>query len=389
MAIFKEITPADVNRVGSFLNQVVDIVQSDISGSGISGTSTRKCYEQFISQSATSGLFQTVYDQPADLQTANAVADFSVGLFYSGTVVQAAKTGETSTGLLLFSSQTLMVREKIDTYKNYAATLLGNADSAFYAPYTSTDAANKIENALFIDFKRLFKRDFLKKETFAMKFYTSASNTSGNPVANNLSITSEQGPVIVTDAGANTIDATVFGGRYGNLVNATNTAETLGLLFYDAGTAILDFGKIVSGTQELRGHISSVNGTRVFTGSFNQLLISGSVDDVVNHVCSTRFSSGSLTGITFQNVTEINSMTVACRASANEFNYSSNPTYTDSQNRIVVIEAGQEQYQTAFSFITSVGLYDANNNLLAVAKMSRPIQKSLEKDLLIKVRLDF
>jgi hypothetical protein len=282
-----------------------------------------------------------------------------------------------------------MVREKIDTYKNYAATLLGNADSPFYAPYTSANSTDKIESALFIDFKRLFKRDFLKKETFALKFYTTASSVNGDPIANNLSLTSELGPVIVTDAGANTIDATTFGGRYGNLINATNTSQTLGLLFYDAGTAILDLAKVVSGTQALLGHISTVNGTQAYAGTFNQLLISGSVDDVLNHVCSTRFSSGSLTGITFQNVTEINSMTVACRASANEFNYSSNPTYTDSQNRIVVVEPGQEQYQTAFSFITSVGLYDANNNLLAVAKMSRPIQKSLEKDLLIKVRLDF
>ena len=38
---------------------------------------------------------------------------------------------------------------------------------------------------------------------------------------------------------------------------------------------------------------------------------------------------------------------------------------------------------------TTVGMYDANDNLLAVAKLSRPIEKNDEKDITIRVRLDF
>ena len=34
-------------------------------------------------------------------------------------------------------------------------------------------------------------------------------------------------------------------------------------------------------------------------------------------------------------------------------------------------------------------MYDANDNLLAVAKLSRPIEKNDEKDITIRVRLDF
>jgi hypothetical protein len=80
---------------------------------------------------------------------------------------------------------------------------------------------------------------------------------------------------------------------------------------------------------------------------------------------------------------------VFCRAAADEFNYSSNPTFVDNSNRIVVIDPGQEDVQQSFSYITSVGLYDANDNLLAVAKLSRPVQKSPERDLTLRVRLDF
>ena len=45
--------------------------------------------------------------------------------------------------------------------------------------------------------------------------------------------------------------------------------------------------------------------------------------------------------------------------------------------------------QKSFSFVTTVGLYDANEQLLAVAKLSRPVEKNDEKDFTFRVRLDF
>ena len=93
--------------------------------------------------------------------------------------------------------------------------------------------------------------------------------------------------------------------------------------------------------------------------------------------------------MTFQNITNINSTLIFCRATADEFNYSSNPAFVDSDGRIVVIDEGLEDLQRTFSFITTVGLYDANNNLLAVAKLSRPVEKTDEKDLTFRIRLDF
>jgi hypothetical protein len=91
--------------------------------------------------------------------------------------------------------------------------------------------------------------------------------------------------------------------------------------------------------------------------------------------------------LTFQNVTNINSTLVFCRATADEFNYSANPTFTDADGNIIVID--DPTTDRTFSYITTVGLYDANDNLLAVAKMSRPIEKNDEKDLTFRVRLDF
>jgi hypothetical protein len=84
---------------------------------------------------------------------------------------------------------------------------------------------------------------------------------------------------------------------------------------------------------------------------------------------------------------------IFCRAPADEFNYSSNPTYVDTvdstKGRIVVIDPGQEDKQESFTYVTAVGMYDSSDNLLAVAKLSRPVEKSSERDLTFRVRLDF
>ena len=168
--------------------------------------------------------------------------------------------------------------------------------------------------------------------------------------------------------------------------------------------------KIISGSERVSGSIESVTdasvdgqigrvclGDNTGTPGSNRtakfipdLMVSASMDAIVNHIASCRVSSGSLTALTFQNNTQINSTLVFCRATADEFNYSSNPTYVNqSTNKITVIESGQESTQKPFSYFTTVGLYDANDNLVAVAKMSRPIEKNDEKDLTIRVRLDF
>jgi hypothetical protein len=74
------------------------------------------------------------------------------------------------------------------------------------------------------------------------------------------------------------------------------------------------------------------------------------------------------------------------RANNREFNFSNNPTYVTGSNG--------EFYQSTFknnpkSYITSVGLYNDANELLAVAKLSKPVLKSYDAELAVKVRLDF
>ena len=100
-------------------------------------------------------------------------------------------------------------------------------------------------------------------------------------------------------------------------------------------------------------------------------------------------SSGTLTSMAFQNQTNIQSSIYFCRAAPGEFNYSTNPTYLDANGNLQVIEDQTDPTERSFTFITTVGLYNANNEVMAVGKLSRPIEKNDEKDLTIRVRLDF
>ena len=73
------------------------------------------------------------------------------------------------------------------------------------------------------------------------------------------------------------------------------------------------------------------------------------------------------------------------RATNREFNYSNNPTYIDADGFFV-----EGTFETdPQTFITTVGLLNDANEMIAVAKTSQPIVKSFDKEVLIKVKLSF
>jgi hypothetical protein len=243
-----------------------------------------------------------------------------------------------------------------------------------------------------------------------MKFFKDAARTYPLPNLNKSltgSLEIASATYIYTDVGSSNNRNFVAGGEVGSIVDSANTSNAVGLMFYDRGIAVFDLAKIASSSQVMSGAIDAMNGVGGVGFNAGQtmmgglmaenpsakfipdFLVSGSMNNILDHICGVRFHSASLSAMTFQNVTTINSMLVFCRAAADEFNYSSNPTYIDGNNRIVVIESGQEDSQQSFTMPTTLGLYDANDNLLAVAKVSRPIEKSPERDLTIRIRLDF
>ena len=73
------------------------------------------------------------------------------------------------------------------------------------------------------------------------------------------------------------------------------------------------------------------------------------------------------------------------RATNREFNYSNNPTYVNTNGTFA-----ETSFETdPRTYITTVGLLNDSNELIAVAKTSQPIEKSFDKEVLIKVKLSF
>jgi hypothetical protein len=75
------------------------------------------------------------------------------------------------------------------------------------------------------------------------------------------------------------------------------------------------------------------------------------------------------------------------RATNREFNFSNNPTFTSGSSDGSFVESTFERDPK--TYITTIGLYNDANEMLAVAKTSQPIAKSFDKEVLIAVKLDF
>lgn len=408
MSTFKDLVASDINASQTTLTQLVDVVASDISGS-----INRKKYTVYVTggigPGVTSSLFQTDYDQDYSLITANPMFDMTVGIFSGSATVQSSSSGTDAYGKLLFPSTSMMMREKINIYRQYAQLCLGDADSQFVAPFGSTSASSAINEMIVINFKRLFSRDGIKRETFAMRMFKGAlldsTDSAGTDTANLIAPTTND-PITMIDVGSATArESSVFGG-VGNIVDAADTNTTVGVIFYDPGVVILDANRVLSASQHVSGVIDAMSsaayrdapaGKTIIgnsaTGNYRakfipDFFVSASIDNIVDHIASTRFGDSTTnSAITFQNVTMINSTIINVNADASSFNLSSNPTFTDENGHVVM--AMTDETAKPFTMITGVGLYDANNNLLAVGKLSRPLEKNAEKSVNLRLRIDF
>lgn len=85
------------------------------------------------------------------------------------------------------------------------------------------------------------------------------------------------------------------------------------------------------------------------------------------------------------------------RVKNRDYNYSNNPTYvydgkevkTNGEKPPAGTIRNEDFYTDPQTYITSVGLYNSDNELVAIAKLSRPAVKSFSNELLLKIRLDY
>jgi hypothetical protein len=91
-------------------------------------------------------------------------------------------------------------------------------------------------------------------------------------------------------------------------------------------------------------------------------------------------------GFAARNEEKVQSTFYFVRAKNGEYNFSNNPSYVTGSNGAFRQPTFANNPKT---YLTTVGLYNSSQELLAVAKLSQPILKSFSNEVLVKVKLDF
>lgn len=329
----------------------------------------------------THGMFESVYDYPYLSSSANHIYDLSVG-FHTSTVADATQLSAADK------------RKRVNIYNSMAQVLSGFDQNGALRKFDENGditEGDKYNQVFFVNFSRLLYKDEIQKGTFTMK--VKMSGAYGTPsetltyadygAASDYRINSpagEFGVLYVTEQTGTTLSgpptapyATAFANT------GSNNLAFAGLIFYQAGVVVLPItGTAVNATFPSLSTQSQYSGS-FGTGTLPDLIASGSSNDFANNFRHR------LEDISFNNTTELNSSIYFCRVGHNEFNYSSNPSYL-SNSKIVV---KNDATDTPVSYITTVGLYSPNNELLAVAKLSEPLRKTPETEFVLRVRLDY
>jgi hypothetical protein len=146
-----------------------------------------------------------------------------------------------------------------------------------------------------------------------------------------------------------------------------SNGEGFGLFYPDQGLMILNptaLASVVGG--ELSGSLSTAAEQKNHLKLFNSIKLGSEFDARRTENVSTSH--------------------YFVRATNREFNFSNNPTFITGSNGTFAESTFERDPKT---FITTVGLYNDANEMIAVAKTSQPIPKSFDKEVLIKVKLDF
>jgi len=148
------------------------------------------------------------------------------------------------------------------------------------------------------------------------------------------------------------------------------------------GWFVPDMGAILLNAQALALTAGEGGIALSYSGSF------GNQANVVNGYNNTKIFTAISGGDSFElnSQENVTSDFVFVRPQNAEFNYTTNPSF-------ITGSTGEVLYSTYINnpqvYITTVGMYNDANELLAVAKLSRPLVKDFTKEALIRVKLDF
>ena len=382
---FKNFLSNDLANTRTLLHEAIPITGSIVSGT-YPGDAVALGSETNI-KTYGHGMFESVYDYPYLSSSANQIFDVTVG--YASTSPVSASTNSQNS-------------KKINIYNQMAQYLVGYDTTGSIRKFTQPANNTTMEDCYFIPFSRLLTKDEIKKGSFTLELSVSGTtdftqtkaadyfnhrikltDTSGSNGYHVDSPVGEYGVLFASTSGPT--DATLAM-LEGETLGTATTNPAVGLLYYQAGIAVVSASVFneASAAGVLKsdvypnhprvvnvGDASTLGFTLAATGATIAQLADGFRNRIYN--------------ISYNNTTELNSTIYFCRVGHGDFNYSSNPTYlTGSQIRVKTRAA-----DTPVTYFTTVGLYSADNELLAVAKLSEPLRKDPTNEITLRVRLDY
>ena len=352
-------------RVFTKFDSVNDIVsnQAEIVTSGLWSDNVANLTTYFTSSTATLSQRRYYIDVYQDAP-ANEGAAVQYALAYG----HALGSGSDSQGQLNDSPSKAI-------YSQYRQLLLNPSDTRF-----ATAGSGSTDSVYVVNFKRNRLKERLDAGNFEVPFVKISSRTT-NATG---SVATGSGIVTLIDDSSIAAATLVGSGKVYNIVSGSIASGVhnptapvyYGLVYPDYGTLILD-GKMMD--QQL--------GFATVTGSS----VEGNNHFVLHHsISGSAYFTNPLTsdpyGFQARSSEKITSTHYFVRIKNAEYNFSNNPSY-------VTGSVGQIS-QTTFNgdpktYITTVGLYNDRQELLAIAKLSQPLLKSFQREALIRVKLDY
>ena len=323
----------------------------------------------------------------SSVQAAAASGDYYLSIYQTGSTLSNAAVqfniafGDSEgSGSLLYNSGIDGKSPTSTIFGQFQNIVLGDESTTF----TFGDVTPVTQSFYVLTIERTRYKEKLFPGTLSLKIASaSAGLPSGDSYitltdnSNDVAVQTfnEAGRVFQLVSGSNGSAISLATSAPGASVKGQTVSGSYGYFLPDIGTILLNASALdlpfASGGVALGTDYSSNTDSQNPSKLFN--IISG----------SSEAASGSFTLNSEETIT---SDYVFVRARNAEFNYSENPSFiTGSTGEVLYTDF----INSPEVFATTVGLYNDNNELLATAKLSRPLKKNFTKEALVRIKLDF
>ena len=241
-------------------------------------------------------------------------------------------------------------------------------------------------DAYFVVAERLQMKDRLNPGTWTIKLSGSISDGTKSGGRTNKST----GSAIYLTDDSKTTDPITPGSPFGEVYQIVSGSAgskvgstVYGKFYPDAGLFVLSGNTLSSSLPGIHGFKTSgsAHGMKAGNGFAQDLRVNADADNA--NKIRTALQKGE---VTLRSEEKQYIYDYFCRAKASEFNYTNNATFWSGSDYTI---RHSDMVTNPQTYISEVGLYDTQNNLVAVGRLSSPINKNFSSEAVVKVRLTY